>query len=81
MAEASSGDSNLLGDMFKSFPITTIIILIVLVYVLWRSTGGVERGIERHAEGKDSIFLEVQYLPGQGGQTFFGQVPSKSSQE
>lgn len=74
MAESSSSGGNVIGDVFKAFPVASVIFLIIFVYVFWRTTGGVERGIERHAEGKDSIFVEVHNLPGKDGRTFFGNI-------
>jgi hypothetical protein len=46
-----------------------------MIYTLWLATGGVERGIERRIEGKDSIFVEVRSLPGEEGRSFFGVIP------
>ena len=74
MAEESSGGGNPIGEMFAAFPIAFTIVTFIFIYLVWVATGGVERGIERHAQERDSIFIEVNSLPGQPGETFFGQV-------
>ncbi|MFW0871314.1 MAG: hypothetical protein ACKKL4_02575 [Patescibacteria group bacterium] len=74
MAESAGDGENLFVGMFRHFPVATVILCFVFVYLFWLSTGGVERGIKRHAEGKDSIFVEVHSLPGKEGKTFFGNI-------
>jgi hypothetical protein len=74
MAESNDGGENIIAEVFKSFPVATTILLIIFVYTFWLATGGVERGIERRIEGKDSIFIQVNSLPGEEGRTFFGNI-------
>lgn len=69
MAEDSKGGGGgLLADAFKNFPIATTIFCVVAIYIIWRSTGGIERGEERHAAGNDSIMLEVKGVPSAYGE-------------
>ena len=62
MADAPA-PSNLFADMFKAFPIASVIFCLIGVYVIWRSTGGIERGEERRALGQESVFVEVLGVP------------------
>lgn len=57
------GGTNLFQDMFKNFPIFTSIMIAVMIYVIWLSTGGVERGEQRRANGDTSLFVEVSGVP------------------
>jgi hypothetical protein len=34
--------------------------VILLVYILWIITGGVERGEERHERGEGGLFVEIR---------------------
>jgi|GEM_PF-6670248 len=66
------------GDMFKNFPKFTIFFIFMMIYGLWYSTGGVERGEARRASGQDGLFIQVRGVPDQFEQDeFFGAVPEK----
>lgn len=67
-----------IGDMFKNFPKFTILAIFIIVYALWRSTGGVERGESRRAAGEDGLFVEVTGVPEQYGENeVFGSIPEE----
>lgn len=66
--DSKGGGGGLLADAFKTFPIGTTIFLVIAIYMVWRVTGGIERGEERHAEGKDGIMLEVTGVPSAYGE-------------
>lgn len=66
--DSKSSGGGLVADAFKSFPVTTTIFFLIAIYMVWRMTGGIERGEERHAEGKDSIMLEVRGVPSAYGE-------------
>ena len=82
MADDDGGGTNLFQDMFKSFPVFTIIMISVLVYMLWVSTGGIERGEDRRANGEDSLFVEVTGVPSAfENQELFGTVSAEKVEE
>ena len=56
----ADGQFNLLEDMFKNFPVFTVILIMVFIYLLWYSTGGVERGEERRAAAETSLVPQFQ---------------------
>ena len=72
------GGENLFVNMFKTFPVVTTMGLVICIYVVWRSTGGIERGEERRATGNDSIFLEVTGVsPSYSNQKIFSAPESE----
>ena len=82
MADEGGGNPNFIGMMFSSFPIFTIIMMMVIVYVVWRSTGGIERGEARRAAGDSGVFLQVTGVPEQfGSEELFGSVQKETLQD
>lgn len=71
---------NFLGDMFKNFPIFTIIFVLVVVYTFWYATGGVERGQARREAGEAGLFVKVKGVPQTNeANEMFGSFPYGSS--
>lgn len=55
----SKNEENVLIDSFKMFPVLTIIFILIFIYIIWRGTGGIERGEERREIGQTGILLEI----------------------
>jgi len=71
-----------MGDMFKHFPKFTIFFIFLVIYGLWRSGGGIERGEARRIAGDNGVFLQVQGVPESYGEDeLFGSVPAKDVEE
>lgn len=67
-----------IGDMFKNFPKFTIFAFFMIMYGIWYSTGGVERGEARRAAGDTGLFVQVQGVPEQYGENeVFGSIPEE----
>jgi len=68
-----------MSDMFKHFPKFTLVFIFVIFYMLWLSSGGVERGEARRALGEESLFVEVQGVPDSFDEDeLFGSVPAET---
>ena len=56
--------------------------LFALIYIVWRSTGGVERGEERRANDANSLFVEVTNVhDSYGNQEFFSAFEAGEVEE
>ena len=71
-----------IGGMFKDFPKFTMVFIFIIFYMLWLSSGGVERGEARRALGEDSLFVGVKGVPDSYGEDeLFGAVPAETVEE
>ncbi len=60
MADSKEGGSgNSIATIFYRYPLFACMISIIFIYLVWLSTGGVERGEQRRLEGKTSVFIEL----------------------
>lgn len=82
VGELFSGLASFVGDMFKHFPKFTIVACILIIYSLWRATGGVERGEQRRAAGEEGLFLRVGGVPEAfEEEELFGVIPAEEVNE